>query len=67
MAAFPTSNIAVEDPDKQLSVYTIVEGNQSGFPKEKHFCVKCGCMLWSVPLKYDGKTRMVRTSLVDDG
>lgn len=67
MAAYDTSNITVDDPRQQLKVYTITEGVQSGFPKEKHFCSNCGCMLWTVPMKYEGKTRMVRTSLIENG
>ena len=67
MASYATDLIALDDPGKHLTVYTITEGTKSGYPKEKHFCSRCGCMLWSVPLKYDGKVRMVRTSLVEDG
>ncbi|KAF7548688.1 hypothetical protein G7046_g8589 [Stylonectria norvegica] len=67
MAAFLSSNISISDPGKQLRIYVITDGVQGGFPKEKHFCGTCGCMLWTVPMKYEGNTRMVRTSLVEDG
>ncbi|KAK8135132.1 hypothetical protein PG984_007144 [Apiospora sp. TS-2023a] len=59
--------MAVSDPGNNVKIYTITEGTQSGFPKEKHFCGNCGCTLWTVPRKYGGMIRMIRTSLLDNG
>jgi len=67
MALFLSRNMAVSDPGNNVKIYTITEGTQSGFPKEKHFCGNCGCTLWTVPRKYGGMIRMIRTSLLDNG
>jgi hypothetical protein len=37
----------------------------SGKPKPKVFCGNCGCTLYTVPAKWNGKRIVVRTSLLE--
>lgn len=37
----------------------------SGKAKPKVFCGNCGCTLYTVPAKWDGKKIVVRTSLLE--
>jgi hypothetical protein len=64
--AYATDNVSVEDPSGYIRVYLVTGGTQSGKPMEKHFCGNCGCTLWTVPMRLDGKVHMVRTSLIEN-
>jgi hypothetical protein len=66
MAAYSATAITVKDPYGWIRTYTVAK-TDDGAPKEKHFCCKCGCTLWTVPMKFEGQIRMVRIALVENG
>jgi len=65
-AIFAANDMAVHDPEK-LETFFVVTKTASGQPKEKHFCKRCGCNLWSYSTMMGFPTRGVRVSLIDDG
>ncbi|KAF9894106.1 hypothetical protein FE257_009079 [Aspergillus nanangensis] len=65
-AKFRRQQVHVECGEQLLSVWTLTD-TLSGSEKEKVFCSRCGCTLWTVPMKHGGTHLIVRTSLVEDG
>ncbi|OQV10584.1 hypothetical protein CLAIMM_14561 [Cladophialophora immunda] len=63
---YNATEVSVKDPESLINKY-IIEKTQSGHVKEKHFCSRCGCTLWTVPMHHGGTKWMVRSSLVEDG
>ena len=60
------SDVLVKDPKNLKAIYNI-EKTQSGKSKEKHFCGRCGCTLWTVPMHHGGSKWVVRVPLIDGG
>ncbi|KAH7626104.1 Mss4-like protein [Sordaria sp. MPI-SDFR-AT-0083] len=65
-AKFPRKDVQVLEGSSLLSTW-VLQDNLSGFEKHKVFCSRCGCTLWTVPMKHRGDTYIVRTSLLDKG
>lgn len=63
---YASSDIIVDDKDSNIREW-IVDKTESGFPKHKVFCSRCGCTLWTKPMKFNGEKMMVRTTLLDEG
>uniref|UniRef100_A0A060T7Z5 ARAD1D06446p n=1 Tax=Blastobotrys adeninivorans TaxID=409370 RepID=A0A060T7Z5_BLAAD len=66
IAKMNTSDMKINDPESQLKEWTIAK-TQSGYPKNKVFCGRCGCTMWTQPMKYNREKSMVRITLLDDG
>ncbi len=45
----------------------VLKDTLSGCDKHKVFCRRCGCTLWTVPMKHNGSHMIVRTSLLENG
>ena len=58
------SEVTVEDPEN-LKVCWDIKKTQSGDIKEKHFCGRCGCTLWTIPMHHGGAKWMIRVPLID--
>jgi len=52
--------------DEFMSTW-ILKDTQSGNEKHKVFCKQCGCTLWTIPMKFEGKYKIIRTALIEDG
>ncbi|KAK3402698.1 Mss4-like protein [Sordaria brevicollis] len=65
-AKFPRKNVQVLQGDNLLSTW-VLHDNVSGCEKHKVFCSRCGCTMWTIPMKHRGDTYIVRTSLLDQG
>ncbi|KAH8145190.1 uncharacterized protein LAJ45_10750 [Morchella importuna] len=63
--AFNETAVTIEDPQKLMAVY-IITGCESGKPKPKYFCGKCGCTMFTKPEALPGKM-FVKGSLVEGG
>ena len=57
------SEVTVEDPEN-LKVCWDIKKTQSGDVKEKHFCGRCGCTLWTIPMHHGGAKWMIRVPLI---
>lgn len=66
-ARFPSPSLQLHDPENLKTVYTVTSGTVSGHSKEKHFCGRCGCTLFTVPLKHDREIVVMRTAVIDGG
>ncbi|KAF5024462.1 hypothetical protein F66182_3402 [Fusarium sp. NRRL 66182] len=49
-----------------ITTYTLTD-TASGNSKEKSFCSKCGCTLWTVPAAAKGTYLLIRTPLLEQG
>jgi hypothetical protein len=49
-----------------MSTYVLTD-NLSGCDKHKVFCSRCGCTLWTIPMKHAGSHWIVRTALIENG
>ena len=65
-ARYQSSRFSINDPESLVTTYTITETG-SGFPKEKYFCKRCGCTLYTVPLADEGRTIVIRPVLIENG
>jgi hypothetical protein len=63
-AMFAVSEVIVSDPEGQLRMYEI-GGTSSGLPKEKAFCRRCGCCMFTKPGHYNGEIIVVKTGILD--
>ena len=59
-------NIKITDPSG-LQKRFVVNKTGSGKPKEKWFCSECGTTLWTVPGSMNGKVKVVRLPLIENG
>ncbi|KAK9482302.1 Mss4-like protein [Lipomyces starkeyi] len=64
LAMYLKDDICINDEDSNMREW-IVSSTQSGYPKRKLFCSKCGCTIATIPMKYNGQKIIVRTSLLD--
>ncbi|KAK2873801.1 hypothetical protein FQN49_002064 [Arthroderma sp. PD_2] len=44
-----------------------IKKTTSGSEKHKRFCTRCGCTLWTIPMKHNGEKIIVRTPLLENG
>ncbi|KAJ9216367.1 hypothetical protein DTO166G4_1955 [Paecilomyces variotii] len=65
-ARYQSSRFSINDPESLVTTYTITETG-SGFAKEKYFCKRCGCTLYTVPLADEGRTIVIRPVLIENG
>lgn len=66
-ASYASSNVTIHDPDVLLTCYTITEGTISGRAKEKHFCKRCGCTVFTIPYSLDRQYIVIRPVLIENG
>ncbi|KAI1103013.1 hypothetical protein F4804DRAFT_246386 [Jackrogersella minutella] len=66
LAQFPTGAVEIIAKTDSISSYTLTD-TVSGASKEKVFCRKCGCPLWSVPEPARGVIIFIRTSILENG
>lgn len=66
IAIFPANKVRIEDKRQKLKPYSITN-TASGKPNNINFCSDCGCTINSMPMVYDGKLNLVRTTVLDDG
>ncbi|OBZ80270.1 hypothetical protein A0J61_11680 [Choanephora cucurbitarum] len=65
-SAYAPSQVQLIDPDNQLKTYIVpAESVGSGFEKHKHFCGRCGCPIYNVPMKEEGKQWIIKTGLIE--
>ncbi|KAK9452454.1 Mss4-like protein [Dipodascopsis uninucleata] len=64
LAFYLKDDITIVDEESNMKEW-IVSSTQSGYPKRKLFCGKCGCTIATIPMKYNGDKIVVRTSLLD--
>lgn len=64
-SSYSSTNFEISDDESVLKEYTIKK-TASGFPKKKNFCGKCGCTIFTVPMKFDGQIIVIRPTLLDD-
>ncbi|KAL7268333.1 hypothetical protein RUND412_009047 [Rhizina undulata] len=62
---FDQSVVSVEDPENLMTIYSM-NGTDSGKPKPKSFCSRCGVTLFEQPAIFENKM-VIRTSLFDGG
>ncbi|KAM7211486.1 Mss4-like protein [Rhypophila decipiens] len=65
-AKFDKSAIKVTQGAEMTSTY-VLKDTISGCEKHKVFCSRCGCTLWTIPMKHHGTHWIVRTSLIEGG
>ncbi|KAK4171985.1 Mss4-like protein [Triangularia setosa] len=65
-AKFKCSSVEVLEGSEFISTW-ILNDNLSGSEKHKKFCSRCGCTLWTIPMKHTGSHWIVRTALLEDG
>ncbi|KAB5530520.1 Mss4-like protein [Coniochaeta sp. 2T2.1] len=65
-AKFKRDDIQVIEGRELMSKW-ILHDTLSGCEKHKIFCCRCGCTLWTVPMKHGGHHLVVRTSLIENG
>ncbi|KAE8158890.1 Mss4-like protein [Aspergillus tamarii] len=66
-ASYASSNVTVHDPDALLTCYTITNGTISGHAKEKHFCQRCGCTIFTIPSSLGRQYIVIRPVLIENG
>ncbi|KAA8915226.1 hypothetical protein TRICI_002583 [Trichomonascus ciferrii] len=66
IAIFNKDQVEIKDPNNKLKTYAITN-TASGKPNNVNFCEECGSTINSVPMVYDGKLSLVRTTVLDDG
>lgn len=62
---FSSDNVIIDDENCYLSSWTI-DVTESGYPKPKAFCSRCGCTIYTKPMKFNGTKIMLRTTLLDE-
>jgi len=65
-AVCPADTMTIVDAEGLATLWQIRD-TTSGIPKEKYFCSRCGCTLWTVVLASGRDRRCVRVSLIEDG
>ncbi|KAL2196665.1 Mss4-like protein [Corynascus similis CBS 632.67] len=65
-AKFKREAVQVVEGTELMSSYTLTD-NLSGSPKHKVFCSRCGCTLWTIPMKHHGTHWILRTSIIKEG
>ncbi|KAK4199012.1 Mss4-like protein [Triangularia verruculosa] len=65
-AKFKCEDVTVLDGTELMNTW-ILNDNLSGCEKHKKFCSRCGCTLWTIPMKHSGSHWIVRTALLEDG
>ncbi|KAB8259034.1 Mss4-like protein [Aspergillus pseudonomiae] len=66
-ASYASSSVTIRDPDALLTCYTITKGTVSGRAKEKHFCKRCGCTVFTVPFSLGRQYIVIRPVLIENG
>ncbi|OGM44539.1 hypothetical protein ABOM_006760 [Aspergillus bombycis] len=66
-ASYASSSVTIRDPDGLLTCYTITKGTVSGRAKEKHFCKRCGCTVFTVPFSLGREYIVIRPVLIENG
>ncbi|KAH6892572.1 Mss4-like protein [Thelonectria olida] len=66
LAKFATKDIEVVGNEDDMAKYELKD-TSSGQVKEKSFCRRCGCTLWTIPASAKGKFHLVRTALLNGG
>lgn len=65
-AKFKCENVHVLEGSEHINTW-ILKDNLSGCEKHKKFCSRCGCTLWTIPMKHSGSHWIVRTALLENG
>jgi hypothetical protein len=65
-AKFKRDQVTVEAGEDLISTF-VLKDTLSTCEKHKLFCSRCGCTLWTVPMKHGGSHWIVRTALIEDG
>ncbi|BCS29310.1 GFA family protein [Aspergillus puulaauensis] len=63
-ASYFSSEFTLHDPDGLVARYEITTGTASGKPKDKYFCRRCGCTLFTIPFTAGAKEIVVRPALM---
>lgn len=63
---FNKEQVTIDDPKGKLKTYAITNTG-SGKPNNVNFCSDCGSTINSVPMVYDGKLSLIRTTILDSG
>ncbi|KAI8069852.1 Mss4-like protein [Gilbertella persicaria] len=65
-SVYAASDVDIIDPEGHLKKY-VVPGNKvgSGHEKHKYFCDVCGCPVYNMPMKEEGKIMVIKTGLID--
>jgi hypothetical protein len=66
VAVFKRKAVTIIDPQLQLKTLALTK-TKSGKPKDKLFCGQCGSTIGTIPILYDGKVFILRSSLIDSG
>ncbi|OJJ03371.1 hypothetical protein ASPVEDRAFT_732392 [Aspergillus versicolor CBS 583.65] len=65
-ASYPSSEFTLQDADG-LATRFAIPGTVSGKPKDKYFCRRCGCTLFTIPFAVGLKEIVIRPALVENG
>ncbi|KAK4245582.1 Mss4-like protein [Corynascus novoguineensis] len=65
-AKFKREAVQVVEGTELMSTYILTD-DLSGSPKHKVFCSRCGCTLWTIPMKHHGTHWILRTAIIKDG
>ncbi|KAK3897735.1 Mss4-like protein [Staphylotrichum tortipilum] len=65
-AKFKRTDVEVLEGADLMRTWTLTD-NLSGAEKHKVFCSRCGCTLWTIPMKHGGNHLIVRTALIEKG
>ncbi|KAF2651919.1 hypothetical protein K491DRAFT_605963 [Lophiostoma macrostomum CBS 122681] len=68
VAVFNTPDITISKTPDAFKTYTIPgSSTHSGHDKAKVACERCGCTLYTIPMKWGGEKMVIRISLFDGG
>ncbi|OJJ56922.1 hypothetical protein ASPSYDRAFT_155129, partial [Aspergillus sydowii CBS 593.65] len=66
-ASYFSSKFALHDPEGLAARFSITTGIVSGKPKDKYFCRRCGCTLFTVPFTEGEREIVIRPALIENG